>query len=87
MAVGRDTMRCGIVYLWLVLGIVQSRSGMWWVMLSGRFSVGSLVVGAVDSGFGMGWEAFGHGFCHFGGSGFTLEVSFVDVALWYFFFQ
>ena len=69
MAVGRDTMRCGIVYLWLVLGIVQSRSGMWWVMLSGRFSVGSLVVGAVDSGFGMGWAGPGMVFVILAGLG------------------
>ena len=59
MAAGRDTIRCGLVWIWLGSGILESRSVLGRVISLGQLPIGSLGGGSVDRGLAMGREGLG----------------------------
>ena len=56
MALGRATLRCGLIWFLLGSGIVRAGYVLRHGRSSGRVLIGKLVSGAVDSGLAMGWE-------------------------------
>ena len=54
MAMGRATMRCGLIWFWMGSGIVRAGSALGHFRWSGRVLIGKLVSGAVGSRLAMG---------------------------------
>ena len=87
MAVGRATLRCGLIWFWMGLGIVRAVSVLGHVRSFGRVFIGQLVSGTANSGLAMGQAGPVLVFFSFGSSGFIMAAGFGDVALWTFFLQ
>ena len=85
MAALQATLRCGLIWIRLSLGIVWSGYFLGWVRLLGRYLIVSLGGGYVDSWLAMGRTGMGLVFFRFGASGFDTAAGFGDVALWNYF--
>ena len=80
MAVGRATLRCGLIWIHMGSGDIWNGSILGWVRLSGRVLIGALDGGVVNSELAMGQAGTGPSFCIFGVSRISMAAAQEDCA-------